>query len=195
KDKIVVLDFWATWCAPCRQEMPDFEKLHRELSAKDVVILAIDVNEEEDVVSGYIDKEKFTFPVLLATGTDVVARYTVNAYPTTSAVDKSGRIADIMLGSGPNSEARIRQAIDRARAGAPPPGPVTTAPTSSARPTGLPAPVTAEDFLREAVRLHAAKDLTAAISALDHTIQLIPRSAAAFDLLVHTNDDLPPYPH
>ena len=101
--------------------MPDFEKLHRELSGKDVVILAVDVNEGEDIVAEYIDKEKYTFPVLLTEGTDMVARYTVNAYPTLFAVDKSGRIADIALGRGPESEARIRQAIDRARAGAPPP--------------------------------------------------------------------------
>jgi tetratricopeptide (TPR) repeat protein len=193
KDKIVVLDFWATWCAPCRQEMPDFEKLHREYAGKDVVILAIDVNEEEDVVSGYIDKEKFTFPVLLATGTDVVARYTVNAYPTTFAVDKSGRIADIILGSGPNSETRIRQAIDRARAGAPPLG-QTALPLSSVRPAAIPAPVTAEDFVREGVRLHAAKDLTGAVSALDRALQLNSRMAVAYELRGHANYDLRHFP-
>ena len=130
--------------------MPDFEKLHHELAGKDVVILAVDVNESEDIVAGYIDKEKYTFPVLLTEGTDMVARYTVNAYPTLLAVDKSGRIADIALGAGPGSEARIRQAIDRARAGAPPPGPLTS---TLAKPGGMPAPVTAQDFLRDGVRL------------------------------------------
>jgi tetratricopeptide (TPR) repeat protein len=190
KDKIVLLDFWATWCAPCRQEMPDFEKLHRELSGKDVVILAVDVNESEDIVAGYIDKEKYTFPVLLTEGTDMVARYTVNAYPTLFAVDKSGRIADIALGAGPESEARIRQAIDRARAGAPPPGPVTS---TAARPGGMPAP-NAEDFLRDSVRLHASKDLTGAVSALDRALQLNPRLAAAYELRGHANYDLKHFP-
>jgi hypothetical protein len=83
-----------------------------------VVILAVDGNEAEDVVAEYIAKEKYTFPVLLSQGTDVVERYSVNAYPTLVAVDKAGRIADYAVGGGPASEARIRQAIDRARAGA-----------------------------------------------------------------------------
>ncbi len=67
KGKVVLVDFWATWCAPCRQEMPTFEKLHRELSSKDLVILAVDVNETDDLVSGH-RQEKFTFPVLLSQG-------------------------------------------------------------------------------------------------------------------------------
>jgi thiol-disulfide isomerase/thioredoxin len=117
KGKVVVLDFWATWCSPCRAEMPIFEKLHRELAAKDVVILALDVNENDETVGAFIEKEKYTFPVLLAIGSDIAASYHVDAYPTTVVIDKSGRIADYLVGSRP--EVDLRAAIERGRRGAP----------------------------------------------------------------------------
>jgi tetratricopeptide (TPR) repeat protein/thiol-disulfide isomerase/thioredoxin len=197
KGKVVLLDFWATWCGPCRQEMPDFEKLHRELSSKDVVILAVDANEAEDIVAEYIDKEKYTFPVLLSEGSDVVARYSVNAYPTLVAVDKAGLVADYAVGSGPESEARIRQAIDRARAGAPAVAVTVTAATpvapavpSTKRPDGVPPPAAAVDFFREGVRLYNGKDFAGAVTALDRAIQLNPRMASAYEWRGHCNNDL-----
>src|SRR5262249_38210948 len=93
KGKTVLLDFWATWCAPCRQEMPIFEKLHREFAGKDLVILTVDVDEPEAVAAQYMKEEKLTFPVLIAEGTDVVSRYGVAAFPTTLAIDAEGRVA------------------------------------------------------------------------------------------------------
>ena len=119
KGKIVLLDFWATWCAPCRAEMPSFEKLHRELKDKDAVILAVDVGEGQDTVESYIKKEKFTFPVLMTDSGEMPNKYNVSAYPTLVVVDKAGRIADYIVGGRP--EEQLRSAIDRGRAGAPPP--------------------------------------------------------------------------
>ena len=117
KGKVVLLDFWATWCAPCRKEMPAFEKLHGELKGKDAVILAVDVGENEETVARYIDKEKFTFPVLLAEHGEMPNKYNVSAYPTLMVIDKNGRIAETLIGG--RSEPELRAAIDRGRAGAP----------------------------------------------------------------------------
>jgi tetratricopeptide (TPR) repeat protein len=181
KGKVVLLDFWATWCEPCRQEMPEFERIHRELAAKDMVVLALDVNEPLETVAAYIDKEKFTFPVLLATDTSVLDRYSVHSYPTTFAIDKNGLVADVILGGGLDNASRFQALIEKARAGAPPGLPLR--PPASAPPPAVssgsgPAPAapsaTAEDFYRDAVRQHNSKDYAAAIQSLDRALELRP---------------------
>jgi thiol-disulfide isomerase/thioredoxin len=109
----VLLDFWATWCAPCRVEMPTFEKLHREFAGKDVVVLTIDADEAEAMPAQYMKDEKFTFPVLLAEGTNTVQQWRVAAFPTTFVLDAEGRVAGFTIGSRP--EAHLRELIGKAR--------------------------------------------------------------------------------
>jgi len=181
KGKVVLLDFWATWCGPCRQEMPEFQRIHRELAAKDVVVLALDGDEPLETVAEYMDKEKFTLPVLLANGTSVMDRYGVHAYPTTFAIDKNGLVADVIVGGGSESAPRLQALIEKARAGAPPGLPLSppaTAPppaVSSARGPAPAAPsATAEDFYRDAVRQHDSKDYAGAIQSLDRALELRP---------------------
>jgi tetratricopeptide (TPR) repeat protein len=181
KGKVVLLDFWATWCGPCRAEMPAFQKIHRELSEKDVVVLALDVDEPPETVAEYVKKEHLTLPVLLAKNTGVVEKYGVNAFPTTFALDKTGKIADILVGGGTNDDVRLLGAIEKARNGAPPPAPATapgsstaSASAASASTASLPPPSTAEDFYREATRMRGARDYTSAIKALDRALELRP---------------------
>jgi thiol-disulfide isomerase/thioredoxin len=113
KGKVVLVDFWATWCGPCRKEMPTFEKLHREFSGRDVVVLTVDADEPAEAPAQYMKDEKFTFPVLLAEGADTVKRWGVPGYPTTVAVDAEGRVAAFAVGG--RSEAELRELVAKAR--------------------------------------------------------------------------------
>ncbi len=177
KGKVVLVDFWATWCGPCREEMPDLDKLHRQLSGKDVVVLALDVNEPLETVAEYIGKEKFTFPVLLADGTDVMDRYGVHAYPTLFAIDKKGVVADVIVGNNPDNASRLQALIEKTRAGAPPASPDSTPPPGLSTPhiSAPPAPsATAEDFYRDAIRQRGNKDYTGALRSLDRALELRP---------------------
>ncbi len=92
RGKVVILDFWASWCPPCRAEMPGLQRLSQELSSQGLVVLGLDVGETPDQVVKFARQESYTFPLLLGAEPDVSARYFVQVYPTTFVVDRHGRI-------------------------------------------------------------------------------------------------------
>ena len=92
KGKVVVLDFWATWCPPCKREIPDFIKLQSEYGPKGLQIVGIALD-QLDKVRAFASANGMNYPVLLGTN-DVAARYGgVEAIPTTFIIDKTGKIA------------------------------------------------------------------------------------------------------
>lgn len=95
KDKIVLINFWATWCVFCDKEMPDMQILSEEND--DLVILAVDVMEDKKLVEDYIEKGGYDFEVVLDEKGDVAKTYLVSAFPTSYFVDKDG----ILLGGVP----------------------------------------------------------------------------------------------
>lgn len=94
--KKVVLNFWATWCKPCREEMPDLQAVYSE-NKEDVVILAVNMDAHNDV-KGFTDQYAVTFPVLLDEEDEVSERYQVISLPTTYFIDADGKIAQKHLG-------------------------------------------------------------------------------------------------
>ncbi len=107
----VVLNFWATWCPPCRAEMPAFETVWQELGRDQVWILGINQGEpREPVVQFARNTVRTSFPLLLDPTTEVGRLYGVRALPTTVFIDAEGRIQDIKIG-GPLSVASILDGI------------------------------------------------------------------------------------
>src|SRR5258708_874477 len=114
--KVVALDFWATWCGPCRDEMPALSKVAREMSDRGAVVLGIDAKEDTEVVRGWVAENPLGFPALL--GDDATIRaYQVQAYPTLLVLDRKGAVAYIRVGQ--LSEGEFRRAIEKGFAGAP----------------------------------------------------------------------------
>jgi peroxiredoxin len=99
RGKIVFLNFWATWCGPCREEMPSMEKLHNNFSDKDIVILAVDMQESAKKVIAFKEELKLSFPILLDSSGSVSRSYAVRAIPTTYFVDREGYILGAALGA------------------------------------------------------------------------------------------------
>jgi peroxiredoxin len=88
--KLVFLNFWATWCIPCREEMPALEKLHQ--TYRDLVVLSIDLKESPEQVKAFFDKLALSFPSLIDANGSVFRAYSVTGMPTTYLIGRDGSI-------------------------------------------------------------------------------------------------------
>ena len=94
KDKVIILNFWATWCAPCLEEMPAFEKLYRRYRSQMVTVLAVSLDKGDiSKVKGFVDTNNLTFPVLIDSDGVAEKLYPSFTIPFTYVIDKEGRVA------------------------------------------------------------------------------------------------------
>ena len=98
KGKRVFLNFWASWCSPCKAEMPDIEKLYAELKDSNLVILTINIGEDKNTVKSFIGKNKYNFTVLLDLKQKTAGQYNIGAIPTSFFIDKEGNIVATVKG-------------------------------------------------------------------------------------------------
>jgi len=99
KGKNVFLNFWATWCPPCKAEMPEIEKLYQETKDSDLVIVSIEIGEPLGTVKSFIDTNKYNFKVLLDLDQSVAAKYNIASIPTSYFIDKEGNIISKKMGA------------------------------------------------------------------------------------------------
>jgi peroxiredoxin len=100
KGKIVLLNFWATWCMPCRAEMPSMEALWKKYKEQDFVVVAISIDEgSKKRVATFIDIFDLSFPVLLDPESEVNDLYKVSNMPTSFLIDRNGKIVSRIVGS------------------------------------------------------------------------------------------------
>ena len=94
KDKVIILNFWATWCAPCLEEMPAFEKLYRRYRSQGLTVLAVSLDKGDfSKVQGFVDSNNLTFPVLIDSEGVAEKLYPSFTIPFTYVIDKEGRVA------------------------------------------------------------------------------------------------------
>ncbi|MDR2467869.1 MAG: TlpA family protein disulfide reductase [Spirochaetaceae bacterium] len=99
KGKVVFLNFWATWCPPCRAEMPSMEVLYRRFHGKGLEMIACDVMENSAEVAKFMRDNKLSFPALLDSTGQVSNQYGVQGIPATFIIDREGRIVSHVVGS------------------------------------------------------------------------------------------------
>ena|SRR5215472_3705063 len=109
RGKVVLLDFWATWCGPCRKDMPALERIYSEFGDRGLVMLGMNVGEDREAVSKFLAANKLSYPIVLAGQMEMLESYSVTAFPTVVLIDREGKIALYHVGSG--SESELREAL------------------------------------------------------------------------------------
>ena len=100
RGKVVIVNFWATWCPPCRAEMPSMELLHRELGDEGLVLLAVNIEKDgRQTVSKFLATSPHSFPVLLDDQEEIQKRYGVYKFPESFVIRKDGVIDDKVVGA------------------------------------------------------------------------------------------------
>jgi len=114
KGKIILLDFWATWCTPCRMTMPVVEKLSKEYP-DDMVVLAVNMRESKKTVDEYVFEQAISSQILLDANGAVSEAYGAYAIPMQFLIDRSGIVRHIQTGYSQNMAARMRAQIEQLR--------------------------------------------------------------------------------
>jgi len=98
RGKVVLLNFWATWCGPCVDEMPFLEKLHLHFKDADFILLAVSLREKKETVKKFIDENKLTFKILLDPQGKTMGSFGIWSIPATFIVDKKGALVGKAIG-------------------------------------------------------------------------------------------------
>ena len=111
RGQVVLINFWASWCGPCRQEMPLLDRLHHRYEDTGFAVLGVNVEGEVAPAQKIVDKTNVTFPVLIDEKQKVSEMYSLEAMPSTVVVDRDGVIRYIHLGYKPGDEEKYVEVV------------------------------------------------------------------------------------
>ena len=111
RGNVVLINFWASWCAPCRQEMPLLNKIHNKYAPLGFTVLGVNVEEQVANARGFIRDFPVDFPILLDSSNQVSKLYKVIAMPTTVVVDRDGNMRFLHQGYQPGDEKEYRKMV------------------------------------------------------------------------------------
>jgi len=118
KGSVVLMDFWATWCPPCRKSLPHVQELSadKELAAKGLKVWAVNAHEEANKVTTFTKQNNYTFSIPMDAKGDTMKNYMVHGIPTTVIVGRDGNIRKVFVGYGDDSAEKVKKAVEEALA-------------------------------------------------------------------------------
>ncbi len=111
RGQVVMLNFWASWCGPCRQEMPILEQLHKRYGKLGFTVVGVNVEQDTSKAIAYLRDIKVSFPILYDNTSKVSKLYNVNAMPTTVMIDRNGKMRFKHEGYKPGYEKDYKKQI------------------------------------------------------------------------------------
>lgn len=120
RGRLVVLNFWATWCPPCREEMPSMERARRAVASDGIVLLAVNVGEDADTIFSFTASYPVQFPLLMDRHEKVIKQYPVIGLPTTFVIDPDGFMTHRAIGGRDWDHPELLRALRALRKPAPP---------------------------------------------------------------------------
>ena len=113
RGKVVLLNFWATWCAPCREEMPSMQSLRESLEGRPFAVLAVNVGEGERAARDFGDKMALRFPILLDRDMTTTRAWSARVLPASYVIGPDGKVAYSYLGAIDWSSPQVKSALER----------------------------------------------------------------------------------
>lgn len=116
--RVVLVDFWATWCGPCNEELPHVKKIAKEFAGQPLVIISVSWDSDETKWKNFINKNEMTWVQYRDADHELSRRYDVNSIPHYFTIDSDGVLTSEMLGSGSDVEGKLRKLVAKAKSAA-----------------------------------------------------------------------------
>jgi len=124
--RVVLIDFWATWCGPCKEELPEMKKIAKEFAGQPLVIISVSWDSDETKWKDFITKNEMTWFQYRDADHKLTDRFGINAIPHYFTIDSDGVLTSEILGSGSDVEGKLKKLIARTKAKPAPPQPMAT---------------------------------------------------------------------
>ena len=111
RGEIVLVNMWATWCDPCRRELPFVQELHERRSDEGLTVLAINVGQTEDQIEAFVADEGYTFTVLVDLQSRSMSAFNASGIPTVALIDREGVVRYARVGYGPGSDQELEEQV------------------------------------------------------------------------------------
>lgn len=113
KGQVILLNFWASWCDPCKEEIPEFERLHQKYHDRGFQVVGINIDKKRENAQKFADHFHVSYPVLLDPESEIIRRYLGRSMPTSYMIDRTGHVREVIFGFNRGKLPQIEQTIVR----------------------------------------------------------------------------------